>query len=277
MTRSASIKGVSDRVDAAVVHFERPPVSEVVVGLEFDPIPSIGVMGLAALHSLWSEDFPASQEVDALPPSRPASQGPGIGVFFGQTPGVRLWSVSADGHTLVQVQRDRLVFNWRRLDADRGTYPGVDEVIRIYSDVVEKFRSYVEGQLHSELRPLVAEWSYINQIEAAGDLGKEVFQVWRDPDESLVGDVVQSMFQHVRAWEQPDGGASGQLEILGQPLGLGPNATLQLTITCKYFMSGTTDLSQALTYCREAHDRARSAFETITTPEAQEVWRGTNP
>lgn len=257
---------------AVSVDYRRPPIAESVIGIEFDPIPGLGIIALAELHKRWSDDFPIPHEVDALPPSRPAAQGPGVGIFLGEGPGSRLWSISADQHLLVQVQRDRILLNWRRLDGERGTYPGFDQLRAQFERVLNVLEEFVTVSLRSTIRPLVSEWSYINHIVAEGELGKEVFHVWRDPQPGLAGEVLQSRFQHVRAWGEPD--ANGQLEITGEPMGSGPLAPLQVAISCKYFAARSTTVDNALKRCEEAHAYARNAFEVITTDEARKVWEG---
>jgi hypothetical protein len=41
----------------------------------------------------------------------------------------RSWFRSADGHGLIQLQRDRFVYNWKRETPEDGPYPSYDVVV----------------------------------------------------------------------------------------------------------------------------------------------------
>src|SRR3954469_22670112 len=103
------------------VTFRRPPVAEVALAVQFDA-PVVDVEILGQLVTRLKSEFPDREQQPALPPMvEPTGllNPPQIELQFGPMPVFgRTWLLTTDGHHLVQIQSDRLVFNWRRLNAD---------------------------------------------------------------------------------------------------------------------------------------------------------------
>jgi len=252
--------------------YSAPPVVETVLGIEFSPLPDFGFVSVARTHELWAHEYPHIMEQTALPPSRPAAQGAGFELQFGvDAPAPRLWAIAEDQHELVQVQRDRLVLNWRRLDAFPSSYPGFDPLMATYEGLLSRFIGHLGDSL--TLQPLVVEWTYVNSIEPKQMAEADAFTMWSDPKFGLNETPIQTRFHHTSEFAAADA-AQGQVDVRAEPAAPGPGSSIQMTVSCKIFLPAESATDTALRYCHEAHKVARQAFEATTTPEAKASWGG---
>lgn len=152
--------------------FSSPPAVEVVVGVEFLPLPGLGPIKLVGLHGLWADRFPKLLEQPALPPTAPPASG-AQGFFQFQislgAPALRLWMLNESEDELLQVQNDRLVLNWRRTLGDDRTYPRYDYLRDIYQRVYADFHEQVARLNVGTFRPHTAVVSYMNRFELGAD------------------------------------------------------------------------------------------------------------
>lgn len=150
----------------SIAEFERPPVVEVVLGVQFDRA-AVDLEVLAEFATAIKAEFPMREQVEPLARStesfaRPAN-GPRFEFRFGGPPLPRTWFLGADQRLLVQLQADRLMLNWRRVELG-DTYPR-------YATLRPKFDALREqvGGIISRLgrdRPVVdqVEVTYINEL-----------------------------------------------------------------------------------------------------------------
>lgn len=96
--------------------YDNPPVNEVVIGIQFEPIALTG----AHVGVFWEElrsEFPKASEQPALESRIEALQPPHFSApkfEYLSWRGSRHWLISADDVQLIQIQADRLFYNWRR-------------------------------------------------------------------------------------------------------------------------------------------------------------------
>jgi len=97
--------------------FDKPPVIEVVCGLQFNPISALSVPYIGRLWSKFEADYPKTREAAPLLPTieqfGEGSRG-SLYPFGDELPPPRIWFESADGNRLIQVQRDRFMHNWKK-------------------------------------------------------------------------------------------------------------------------------------------------------------------
>ncbi|MCH8822647.1 MAG: TIGR04255 family protein [Planctomycetes bacterium] len=110
-----------------------------------------------------------SEQFSELPRKRPQFPILKVGAF----PPARLQMMSKDNHQMVQMQNDRLVFNWRRLD--KGTYPRWKMTREKFRDALSKFREFLKEENIGELKPKQWEVTYVNHFLAGED--------WKSPDD----------------------------------------------------------------------------------------------
>lgn len=85
-------------------------------------------------------------------------------VQFVDTPPLpRVWFLDASGNGIVQVQRDALLHNWRKLK-DGDKYPRFAVVISEFRDHFSRLTKFVEEQRLGTILPLQYELNYVNHI-----------------------------------------------------------------------------------------------------------------
>jgi uncharacterized protein (TIGR04255 family) len=162
----------------ALPSFERPPVNEVICGIMFKPLLGMLAPHLGILWSKFRSEYPNCIEVDPLLPvvetfESVETPGPDLSIPF--LP--RMWFISKDENAIVQVQRDRLLHNWRKV-RPTDEYPRYTDVKKRFTDRCAEFEAFlVENQL-GRVEPLQLEMTYLNHIpvqsgwQSLGDVGK---------------------------------------------------------------------------------------------------------
>src|SRR5688572_13207030 len=121
--------------------YEKPPVIEVVTGIQFKGIKGLSGAHLGLLWEKFKLEYPQVKEVEPLAPSvesfdeTPVREMALFENMFGLT---RTWFETANGNALIQVQRDRLLHNWKK-SKNTDTYPHYDHVIGSFRACLEKF------------------------------------------------------------------------------------------------------------------------------------------
>lgn len=158
--------------------YESPPVIESSIGIQFD--------GLANYHSLdagsfWNrikDDFPLIQEMAPLEPAF-ETFGPSNGTFRQPQLQIlpaaiqpRFCFISKSGAELVQLQKDRLFFNWRKNEsaARYPRYPHVKDRLR---EQLGHLYAWAEANRLGEIIPTQCEAVYVNRIPLQDASGKQ--------------------------------------------------------------------------------------------------------
>ena len=165
----------------ALPSFRKPPVAEVAIAAQFD-----GIRGLIGPHMglLWQrlrESFPKLQVHPALDP-RFEQSGPDsvkrLTFTLETVPTPRAWFIGSNEAHLVQVQQDRFVFNWRRIQGQ--DYPRYEHVKASFQKNFGLFRQFLADEQLGEPRLNQWELTYVNYIPAGdgwhrhGELGSVV-------------------------------------------------------------------------------------------------------
>ena len=167
--------------------YKVPPVIETVIGIEFTGLEKWEVPHFGVFWSRIKDEFPNCQ---AKPPLRSEieqfdkPQPPPVPQFqVVSGPEIRCWFIDADNRTLIQVQRDRFVFNWRKRGVT-DAYPHYDESIRpAFQRVWQQFLEFVDQQQLGQVNVVQCEVTYVNHLDngkgwnSASDL-HEVFPCW---------------------------------------------------------------------------------------------------
>lgn len=196
------------------VSFEHPPVVEVVCGVRFEPIPGLSSGHIGQLWTRFGDEFPLTADRHALPA---VQTGPGPQVTVSAAPTTpRVWFVSTDETRLIQVQQDRLIFNWRR--GESAAYPRYPAVYEEFCRHLATFEDYLREANTGPICPMEYELSYLNRIQEdevsshLRDLGRVLPDLaWRaDPSRFLPApDHVAGNLRFML----PEGGGSLQVTI----------------------------------------------------------------
>lgn len=181
---------------APLPKYGRPPVTEVVCGVYFQSLDDLQVAHVGALWERLRRDFPRTETLPPLPPAVVAN---GLADFqiqfqFGPieaSPFPRVWFVSADDATLLQLQRDRLIINWRRR-AEDSPYPSYDAIVARLRDVLGLLIGFLKEQSLRTPDLVGVELAYVNalqfgrDLDGPADIGSVVpFLAWPPPAGSL--------------------------------------------------------------------------------------------
>jgi uncharacterized protein (TIGR04255 family) len=128
--------------------FERPPVVEVVVGVQFEEL-GLKVPHLGLLWQKYRGRFPHVDQRPALDPvverfGVPAPPIPSL-TLMDQPPANRLWFMTEAQDELIQVQPDRLILNWRNFEAKHG-YPRYEAVEQGFLSTFATFTEFLTEQ-----------------------------------------------------------------------------------------------------------------------------------
>ena len=147
------------------LNLNRPPLREVILTVQFEEVPSLD---LSQILSFWkdflSQDFPNAKNLQSLPSqveheAHTVSQSQ---FFFTTTDEQALPRVlfsSKDLVRVVQIQNNRISFNWRKITED-NEYPRFETVLNQFLPIYDEFRERV----YPSLRPNQVEVVYSNHV-----------------------------------------------------------------------------------------------------------------
>jgi uncharacterized protein (TIGR04255 family) len=257
----------------ALPSFERPPVVEVAIGVEFLPLPALTVVPMVELRPILRDRYPHIEEQPALPSVPVGGPRPELNFQIATgIPPLRIWFLSEDRTELLQVQGDRLVLNWR---ADfKNPYPRYRQLAPTFFRNWEIFEREVRDRALGELQPIVAEVTYVNRVQLED--GESLFDV-------LSVFESRPILRHAQPELQmgvplvDDGGTEAEPHQFGQQLitaGRVPTAKgneVHLSIATRVEISRDTPepITDAL---QRAHVIGSTTFVEITKPTMHDRW-----
>jgi len=147
--------------------FRHPPINELVIGTYFDrDLHALRAEHVGLFWSTIRESFPTiRQQPNVVPPAVGPVQPVTIefsveGEMF---PLPRFWIEAHNGETLMQIQRNAFLFNWRK--RDQG-YPHYETVKNSFDRNFSLFAQFLEKELGlGTPRIQIADLTYINLIQ----------------------------------------------------------------------------------------------------------------
>lgn len=138
--------------------FTRPPVVETVLGVHFLPIEHFEAPYFGLYWEKIRKRYPS---IEIKPP---VTEGPPIQIRMEMVPLLRCWYIDSSRSRLLQVQRDRFYYNWRKT-ADEVQYPHYNEDLRQhFVDEWIGFTDFIEAEKLGDCSPQICEITYINHI-----------------------------------------------------------------------------------------------------------------
>jgi uncharacterized protein (TIGR04255 family) len=163
MAQSRAVTRPADLPD-----YNNPPVNEVVIGIQFNPTAITGAHiglfweGLRDEFPKASEQPPLESRIESFQPHRFSAPVLELSSWRGS----RHWLTSEDDVQLIQIQADRLFYNWRR-GQNNATYPHFESLQERFWSVAEKWSAFLK-EIEKPLRLTQWEVSYINHILTPG-------------------------------------------------------------------------------------------------------------
>lgn len=160
--------------------YEKPPVVETILGVQFDPLPKFRNAHLGSFwKSLDQEEWPTV--IDA-PPLEPVYErfgdslhwsAAGLRLKFSQDVSARLQIRNRTADRMIQVQNGRLHFNW--LGRNGGNYPRYHNVREGFERAFTQFVDFCKRENVGTFLPNQWEVTYLNHIPKG--------TVWNSPEE----------------------------------------------------------------------------------------------
>ena len=158
--------------------YKRPPVTEVAVSIQFAPLEELTAAHVGLYWARIKDAFPnvTEQAPIAHVVERPEEENyPKIEAFLTQKPDLpRIWFTDNTETALIQVQRDRFVYNWRRV-RDSDTYIRFPAVKSQFLLRWREFLGFLKDQNAPSPEVDQCELTYVNRIEQG--------ELWKSPAE----------------------------------------------------------------------------------------------
>ncbi len=259
--------------------FAKPPIDEVVLSVLFAPLDKLLAPHLGEIWQKFKQEgFVHLSEHPPVPPAVERFPNPLQEAQFQirTTPELaRIWFIGEDNREIVQIQRDRFTFNWRKTEEDQS-YPGFSIIFKKFENFYNRFRQETEALQIGPIMPLQYELTYIDQV-FQGDGWHTLDDMWQiytiivDPQRS---DAFWSEAEYV-SWRTafPLVDLHGRLymSISNRIKMPDERHTLQTDFTVRGFPENA-ETSMA-TWFKAARNRIREKFSSIFTEDIQtRVW-----
>jgi uncharacterized protein (TIGR04255 family) len=260
--------------------FDKPPIVETVLSVQFDPLPLLKTAHLGLLWDEYRSTFPRSEDRPPLEPIMeqfPESAPSRIGLKFQAIenfPVPRIWFTNAQGTEMIQVQNDRFIKNWRK-EGEGDQYPHYDETIRPNFDRdYAIFRAFLDKNRLGTAHVNQCEVTYVNHIlagqgwERYADVEK-IFTFWRSPDLVPPGPV-EDLRVHARfIIPGKDGQPIGRLHVDAQPA-VRPSDNLPMYVL---HLTARGQTGEGVDFFDIGREWIVTTFKRLTTSSMHKIWR----
>lgn len=270
--------------DAPFPDFTDPPVVEVVLGVQFEPIADLGTAQLGLVWQKFRQQgFSKTEDQPPLAPTveqfgarRPFRVG--VELELVDAPSIpRLWFLNQPETELIQIQRDRFMHNWRKVRQGE-VYPRFEQLRAAFERELNDFSQHLRDEKLGDLVPTQCEVTYVNEIvsgagwERHGQLGA-VLTLWQAPDRDTVLPEPEDVQLGIRyVIPNDDGEPQGRLNITVAPAYRveGPPIML-MNLTARGKPEGE-GIEGALRFIERGRAWLVHGFTSITTPDMHRIW-----
>ena len=148
--------------------FDKPPLNEMIVGVQFAPPPTYRSIDAHDVWELFRQVYPGVQEQPPLAPSFETFGtpfGPQISFnFIGVGGHPRYLFTSIDQAELLQFQPDRFLHNWRRVPGKNNLYPRFELIIEKFENELNILERRLASYGKKQLDINQCEITYVNHI-----------------------------------------------------------------------------------------------------------------
>jgi uncharacterized protein (TIGR04255 family) len=157
--------------------YEQPPVTEVACSVLFPPIKGLFSPYLGLLWQRFQPEYPFCNDVAPIAPSIEIFDEQDVELKINLTsvpPLPRVWFINQDETKLIQVQPDRFIHNWRKID-EKSKYPRYDSLIKDFQKHLIIFDNFIAEADLERIQPRQYELTYVNEIPQG--------QTWLTPED----------------------------------------------------------------------------------------------
>jgi uncharacterized protein (TIGR04255 family) len=270
---------VSVTSNPPIPKFDHPPVYETVLGVQFNPLKDFSIPHYGLYWALIRGNYP---KYEVHPPLNPAVERFDVGsrkdtktgIEVVAVPDIRTWFLNNDGTILLQVQKDRFLQNWRKMQ-DGDVYPHYDQLKPKFFQEWRMFCQFLEDTGIERPDVNQCEVTYVNHIDVGlgsrryGELQK-IISCWSGKySGNFLSDPESVNF--TSRYLLPEN--KGRLHVTLQPAIRRRDAKeilrLNLTVRGRPNSSETDDISEWLDL---GHDWVVRGFADITSGEMHKIW-----
>ncbi|HXE71466.1 MAG TPA: TIGR04255 family protein [Candidatus Nitrosotenuis sp.] len=259
-----------------------PPVSEVIFDVQFLPIQGLTTAHFGLLWSRLRDRFPLTEDQPPLEPHLEKLPGrhPGVGLVLEIShlpPPRRVWLLKEDHTEVLQLQGDRFIRNWRRVQEDQ-TYPGYEKLKAACRQDWQELVSLLQEEKLSLPRLTQGELAYLNRFPAGigwEHLGQahRLLRVWRWPDELRGSEPPETVRTTVTFLiRRADGRVVGRLYVDLVPL-RDANRDFYLLRLSARGRPEPESLQGAFEFFDLGHRAILQAFQDLCQPELLSHWK----
>lgn len=254
--------------------YNKPPLDEVVLGVQFAPISGYKSVHSSMVWELFKEDFPKVQELPLTESQFETFGGMNIQPNFqfqvgGPPVGSRLWFLTADDSHILQFQPDRIVTNWRKAKSVQD-YPRFEGIASSFKSNLQTLVDFVRSFFDYDVDINQAEVVYVNiiPVEHFSEMG-EWFSIWCC--DNLDVESFSSSFTEVILDESNKPYARLKYEISSVFSNDGSVKAFRLSLTFKG-KPVENDIESAMKFIATGRETIVSRFDQITTDKAHKIW-----
>ena len=267
--------------------FRKPPVTEVVLSIQFASPPNLRVVHAGLYWESIRSKYPKTSEqppimpvfeiCGGVPAQQPVFQ---LQTVFGYSM-PRFWFESTEGDHLVQLQQDRILHNWRRRSPEME-YPRYERLRENFVAEIDKLSDLFHRERIGEIQPNQCEVTYINTISLPEGTSvqqhlSQVTPLWAgNVSEPYLPDAENTTIQ-ARYVLHKEGAPYGRLYVNFTPAFLttdySPVIRLEITVRGK---PASSSIPAAFNLLDEGRKVIVEAFAAVTTPAMHKEWGRTD-
>ena len=259
--------------------FARPPVEEVVLSVLFNPLDRLLAPHLGEIWQEFKKDGfahiverpPLLHAVETFPAPGQEAQ-----LRIGDVPPLaRIWFIHETETEIIQVQRDRFTFNWRKTESD-PVYPRFTAICEKFEGFYTRFTQTVNNMQIGEVTPLQYELTYIDQLrhgdgwDTLDDIGKIYNLFIHSPQTKSFWSGMEAVNFHASF---PVADLPGRLHLaISNGMRMPEQRqTLQTDFTVRGFPENSEDTM--ITWFKSARDHIREKFASMFSDDIQtRIW-----
>lgn len=149
--------------------YNKPPVIETVLSIQFAPIQGLSIPHLGLYWAKIRQNYPHAEIRPPLGQTKEeftsrTRKRADLGLEMVTEPSLRCWFTHSDMNQLIQVQKDRFIYNWKK-SKETETYPRYEKIKERCLLEWEYFIAFLHEEGLSRPEANQCEVTYVNHIE----------------------------------------------------------------------------------------------------------------
>ncbi|RLD56918.1 MAG: hypothetical protein DRJ05_10520 [Bacteroidetes bacterium] len=243
-----------------MIKLSNPPIIEVVIGVQFSS-PLIDNKLIYDCYQLIKESFPEIKENPILPSIIENIDGPNqenlLTGFHS-----RKWFVNSEGHKLIQLQPDRLLFNWRKSNSEKA-YPHFQNVLGEFMQVFSKFDHICSfKELINQLEITYVDHIYLDDFNLKNFEINSIFNFWNFPKPL-------KNITNIFSFGHPEINGVINVNIQSAISNIDQRKLITCSTTCRGMFNEDQDMQQ---WFDLSHDIIIDLFTDLISDKAKQIW-----